>query len=79
MRTNPTLELPLDWQPHPAVPKKTAPLAEELAGFREFGKNTVCMTASIPLAGGKTANVLSFVNEFWTAKQRAAIPAMALK
>lgn len=42
---------------------RRAPLEEELTAFRQFGKNTIRLeTDSVPV----------FVNEFWTAKQRAA-------
>jgi hypothetical protein len=66
------LQLSLDWRDHSDRPKKIVPLSEELAGFHEFGKRTVQLTTSVALANGKTANVPAFVNEFWTAKQRAA-------
>ena len=43
-------------------------LEEELLAFREFGKETVCFeTVSV-----EGESVPTFVNEFWTSKQRAA-------
>ena len=45
-------------------------LLRELAAFREFGRETI--QQEISLAGGIEVPV--FVNEFWTAKQRAAHP-----
>lgn len=45
-------------------------LLHELAAFREFGQATVCNELTRP--GQSTVPV--FVNEFWTAKQRAAHP-----
>jgi hypothetical protein len=66
------LELPLDLKPTRSRSKKSVPLSEELAQFREFGKSTVQLTTKIALANGGTENVPTFVNEFWTSKQRAA-------
>ncbi len=66
------LQLSLDWREESTRPERIVPLPEELAAFHEFGKSTVQLTASIALANGKTAGVPAFVNEFWTAKQRAA-------
>jgi hypothetical protein len=66
------LQLSLDWRDRSTRPERIVPLPEELAGFHQFGKNTIRMTTGIVLADGKTANVPVFVNEFWTSKQRAA-------
>jgi len=57
------LELPLEVMDRPVRLRKNIPLAEELAAFRQFGKNTVRLEAD---------GVPVFVNEFWTARQRAA-------
>ena len=57
--------------PGPA-PGLKAPLAEQLLAFREFGKETVLTETTAPTAGGKPLSVPTYVNEFWTAKQRAA-------
>jgi hypothetical protein len=45
---------------------------EELAAFRQFNKSTVQLAVKIPLADGRVVETPVFVNEFWTAKQRAA-------
>jgi hypothetical protein len=66
------LTLPLDWWRPCPRPEKIAALPEELAAFDEFGKSTVQLTTRISLPGEKTAKVPTFVNEFWTSKQRAA-------
>jgi hypothetical protein len=77
-RTEPTLgarkheqELPLDWGPaiNPPLQKD---LAEELAAFREFGQPTRVLSTSFAASDGQTSEVPTFVNEFWTAKQRQA-------
>ena len=48
------------------------PLEEELSGFREFGSPTVVRTTSATAPDGRTVDVPTFVNEFWTSRQRAA-------
>jgi hypothetical protein len=66
------LSLPLDWT-KPAPPARCVPsLPEELAAFKDFGKSTLQVTTNIALGDGRSVNVPAFVNEFWTAKQRAA-------
>lgn len=53
----------------------TAPrvsLQEELARFDQFGKKTIRTVTKILLADGGVMETPVFVNEFWTAKQRAA-------
>lgn len=50
-------------------PTRPSNLEDELATFDEFGKKTVRLET--PLDGGGVT-VPTFVNEFWTAKQRAA-------
>ncbi len=47
-------------------------LAAELTGFREFGLETRCLTTEVTLPNGRSLSVPAYVNEFWTAKQRAA-------
>lgn len=47
-----------------------ASLAEELAAFHEFGEATRQLSTSA--LGDASVTVPTFVNEFWTAKQRAA-------
>ena len=49
-----------------------APLEEQLAGFRQFGKETRVIETRSQTFGGKPLGVPTYVNEFWTAKQRAA-------
>jgi len=48
------------------------PLAEELLGFREFGQPTRELSTSFVGAKGELQAVPTFVNEFWTARQRQA-------
>src|SRR3954471_21658839 len=65
-----TLELPFH------VSKARGPisgltLAAELEAFCEFGKPTRCISTPFP-AGQSNPDVATFVNEFWTSKQRAA-------
>jgi hypothetical protein len=66
-----TPELPLDYSPAPMRARRQ-PLAEELASFREFGQATRKLVTTFPAADGQTSEVPTFVNEFWTAKQRQA-------
>ena len=47
-------------------------LADELAAFCAFGLETRRLTTDVSLPGGQTLSVPAYVNEFWTAKQRAA-------
>jgi hypothetical protein len=48
------------------------PLLEELTSFRDFGQSTRILATSFADATGKTRAVPTFVNEFWTARQRQA-------
>src|SRR5690349_7507996 len=45
-------------------------LADELAGFNDFGQVTRKLTTSFPGQDQQARQVPTFVNEFWTAKQR---------
>jgi hypothetical protein len=45
---------------------------EDVIHFRQFNKETVQLESKIQLADGSNATIPVFVNEFWTAKQRAA-------
>src|SRR5881628_1355267 len=64
-------ELPV--QVPPARPSgHTGDLASELAAFREFGESTRTMEARSATFDGKPLSVPTFVNEFWTARQRQA-------
>jgi hypothetical protein len=49
-----------------------APLAEQLRSFQEFGTSTRAMETAAATFGGEQISVPTYVNEFWTAKQRAA-------
>jgi hypothetical protein len=66
-----TLELPLNYVPARKLVSRK-PLAEDLASFREFGQETRKLVTSFSDAGGKSTEVPTYVNEFWTAKQRQA-------
>jgi hypothetical protein len=66
-----TPELPLEYAPAPK-PVSRQPLAEELASFREFGEATRQLVTPVPGANGAADEVPTFVNEFWTARQRQA-------
>ena len=66
-----TAELALDFAPsHKSVRRQ--PLAEELASYREFGEATRVLATTYRVADGQTREVPTFVNEYWTAKQRQA-------
>ncbi len=47
-------------------------LAEELAAFREFGERTRVLSTEARTSDGDTIACPTYVNEFWTSKQRAA-------
>ena len=65
------LELPLTWSAtHHSRIRKT--LAEELLGFCEFGQPTRQIATRFEVGEGTVRTVPTFVNEFWTAKQRQA-------
>jgi hypothetical protein len=66
-----TLELPLNYLPGPR-PVSRKSLAEELANFREFGQVTRKLVTSYVDDKEKSREVPTYVNEFWTAKQRQA-------
>ena len=69
--TDTTLELPLVYAKRTPV-RPLRPLAEELAGFREFGQATRRIETCVSGSDGRAFAVPTFVNEFWTAKQRQA-------
>ena len=63
------LELALAWErPHKTRTKKN--LADELTSFHEFGESTRIIETKFADANGATRSVPTFVNEFWTARQR---------
>src|ERR1043166_5696176 len=53
-------------------PEFRGSLAEELARFCEFGKSTRIFETVFTTLSGTRVSVPTFVNEFWTSKQRAA-------
>jgi hypothetical protein len=66
-----TPELPLEY----SAGRKRAgrqSLAEELASYSEFGQATRKLVTAFPSTDGRTGAVPTFINEFWTAKQRQA-------
>src|ERR1035438_10076670 len=66
-----TAELPLDYAPRHKRSRRQ-PLAEELASYREFGEATRILVTPFLAPDGQTRDVPTFVNEYWTAKQRQA-------
>ena len=65
------LELPFDAPAAVRVPSGTG-LAEQLASFREFGEATRQIVTVSKTFSGEPLEVPTFVNEFWTARQRQA-------
>jgi len=63
-------ELPLEFNPSRKRPRNQT-LADELAAFQEFGQATRKLVTPF-VADGQSREVATFVNEFWTAKQRQA-------
>jgi hypothetical protein len=65
--------LEFDWAPPgPSLNDLSVPLAEQLIRFNEFSKATRQIETRATTFNGKALCVPTFVNEFWTAKQRAA-------
>jgi hypothetical protein len=65
-------DLPLIFAAPTPSPRRTRPsvsLAEELTSFQEFGAGTRTLVTSFQDSIGKTHDVPTFVNEFWTARQ----------
>src|SRR5205814_6962580 len=56
----------------PEVARFKCPLVEQLRSFREFGKETKCIGTGATTFSGSEIQVPTYVNEFWTARQRAA-------
>src|SRR5881394_2816335 len=65
------LDLPLAFVPPPRSRRKTD-LAAELEAFCEFGPSTRRITTAARTFSDEPLMVPTYVNEFWTAKQRAA-------
>jgi hypothetical protein len=64
-------ELPLSFAATESRPISTD-LARELSTFDEFGKKTRVLSTQAKTFSGEAVTIPTFVNEFWTAKQRAA-------
>jgi hypothetical protein len=71
MTTQENLELDFASAPAPE-PLSDAPLLEQCAAFKEFGADTRLTQTQARLSTGETISIPTCVNEFWTAKQRAA-------
>jgi len=54
------------------APRRPGNLASELADFHEFGQKTRQFQTAIEINPGETVELPVLVNEFWTARQRAA-------
>ena len=71
MQCDSEFELPLDY----AAPRRAISrpgLARELAAFNEFGQPTRKLSTRFVLPDGACGEVPTYVNEFWTARQRQA-------
>ena len=75
------LELPLGFDAPPAARaretrpvtiKSVASLADELVAFREFGQETRQLLTRAATFAGEPVEVPTYVNEYWTARQRQA-------
>ena len=64
------MELPLVFGPRESASPPS--LADQLRAFRGFGQTTREISTETRTPAGETVAVRTFVNEFWTAKQRAA-------
>jgi DNA modification methylase len=70
-QANSTLELPFPAREPDPAPRTS--LRSMLLAFREFGKATqVVSTAYVPAQADGGREILAYVNEYWTAKQRQA-------
>lgn len=67
--TFPFLLSPTGRQPRTS---RRSPLAAQLIKFREFGQKTRQLVTAFRSADGAVRQVPTFVNEFWTARQRQA-------
>ena len=47
-------------------------IIQDILSFREFGKRTQVIETTATTFAGESLRVPTYVNEFWTAKQRAA-------
>ena len=65
----------LEFEPRNApteAPPSDAPLLERLAQFKEFGAASRLAQTQATLFSGETVSEPTYVNEYWTSKQRAA-------
>ncbi|MFM1769916.1 MAG: hypothetical protein RJA22_2445 [Verrucomicrobiota bacterium] len=67
-----TSELPLQFSSTAPAAARPADLADDLAGFEQFGTATRRTVTRAADASGAVHAVPTFVNEFWTARQRQA-------
>jgi len=67
-----TAELPLEWAPARPAPRLFGSLRDELHAFREFGNDTRILETGAQTPSGEKVAIPTYVNEFWTSKQRAA-------
>jgi hypothetical protein len=67
-----TLELPLFLPRKPTRAPLQRSLADDLVAFREFGQPTRVDVTRFQDSTGKAFETPTFINEFWTAKQRQA-------
>jgi len=73
LMTQAELDLGSKRAPEPErLPPPVRSLSEELQAFAEFGAKTVCTTTVGRTFAGLTVEVPTFVNEFWTPRQRQA-------
>ena len=63
------LEFDFKMRPKPRA-KRFASLEKEISSFKEFGQKTRLLTTKFQTGIAKTSKVSTFVNEFWTARQR---------
>jgi hypothetical protein len=71
-RTARPLELPSEFHTPAPTAHCYASLAEELGAFCEFGQPTRKLGTTYVAADSQARQVATFVNEFWTARQRQA-------
>jgi len=69
---NITLDLPLEFSEAPARHYTPTDLGHELEAFDRFGKKTRCQLTCTRAFDGEPVQVPTYVNEFWTARQRQA-------
>jgi hypothetical protein len=66
------MELPLDYGKHVQPQHRPSGLAADLESFCEFGTKTRTVKTEFTTSDGRNRVVPTFVNEFWTARQRQA-------